>query len=39
MKKGRVVLMSGVAAIAMGAQAANADDKTISAADHPLVLA
>jgi len=39
MKKGRVVLMSGVAAIAMGAQASNADGKTISAADHPLVLA
>ncbi len=31
--------MSGVAAIAMGAQTANADDMTVSAADHPLVLA
>ena len=41
MKMGKVALMGGVAAIAMavGAQAANADDKTISAADHPLVLA
>ena len=41
MKMGKVALMSGVAAIAMavGAQAANADDNTISAADHPLVLA
>ena len=46
MKMGKVALMSGVAAIAMtvGAQAANqsdtnASDKTISAADHPLVLA
>src|SRR5471032_2822573 len=41
MKMGKVALMSGVAAIAMavGAQAANADDNTISAADHPMVLA
>jgi len=41
MKMGKVALMSGVAAIAMamGAKAAIADDKTISAADHPLVLA
>jgi phosphate-selective porin OprO/OprP len=41
MKMGKVALLSGVAAIAMamGARAANADDKTISAADHPLVLA
>ena len=41
MKMGKVALMSGVAAIAMamGAKAATADDKTIGAADHPLVLA
>lgn len=41
MKMGKVSLMGGVAVIAMtmGAQAATADDKTISAADHPLVLA
>ncbi|MFO1247669.1 MAG: porin [Alphaproteobacteria bacterium] len=41
MKMGKVALMGGVAALAMvvGAQGANAGDNTISAADHPLVLA
>ena len=38
---GKIALMSGVAglAITVGAQAANAADNVISAADHPLVLA
>ena len=37
---GKIALMSGVAAIAMavGAQAANAEDQTISAADHLVAL-